>query len=381
MQPFNREILVEEAEMRLVRLRLVTPFETSFGRFEEEEHIILRLAGEGEKGWGEVPLHGAPFFSHEDIHTAWHVLADILLPGTAGRAFCDAARLAEVGRMVRGHPSAKAGLELAFHDLQARLAGEPLWRHYGGTRRSLPVGISLGIERSIERLAEKVTRAHEAGYRRIKLKIRPGWDSGPVNRIRALFPDIPLTVDANGAYTPADGKIFKELDRFNLAYIEQPLAYDDLLDHSRLQAELATSICLDESIESVRAARAALELKACRVVNIKPTRVGGFLAAREIHDLCRRAGVPVWCGGRLETGIGRLHNLAIATLPGFSLPGDISPSSRYYEEDLVDPPVVMEGGMVTPPAGPGLGHRVREDRLEEVTLTRRLFREGGEAAE
>ena len=378
MNPFSREIEVEEAELRRVGMRLVHPFETSFGRFLEEEHLIVILRSGGEEGYGEAPLHKAPLFSHEDVETAWHVLGDILLPRAAGKRFRRGEDLMEEAKGVRGHQTAKAALGFAFHDLQARLTGEPLWKHYGGSDRKIPVGVALGVEPSIQALLDQVERYVEEGYKRIKIKIRPGWDLAPVSAVRERFPGIQFTVDANAAYTLKDLPLFKELDRFDLGYIEQPLAWDDLLEHARLQAEISTPICLDESVDSPRAARAAWELKACKVLNLKPTRVGGVEAVLEIHDLCRKAGVPMWCGGRLETGIGRLHNVALATLPGFSLPGDLSASSRYYEEDLVDPPVTVEDGWVRPPSGPGLGHRVRKDLLERVTLAKRVFRLGEE---
>jgi len=378
MHPFSREIEIEEAEVRRVAMRLVHPFETSFGRFLEEEHLIVILRSRGEEGYGEAPLHKAPLFSHEDVETAWHVLGDILLPGAAGKRFRRGEDLVRAWRGVRGHQTAKAALGFAFHDLQAKLDGEPLWKHYGGSDRRIPVGVALGVEPSIQALLDQVERYVQEGYKRIKIKIRPGWDLAPVSAVRERFPGIPFTVDANAAYTLKDLPLLKELDRFDLGYIEQPLAWDDLLDHARLQAEISTPVCLDESVDSPRAARAALELRACKVLNVKPTRVGGVEAVQEIHDLCRKAGVPLWCGGRLETGIGRLHNVALATLPGFSLPGDLSASSRYYAEDLVDPPVTVESGWVRPPSGPGLGHRVRKDLLERVTTARRVFREGRE---
>ncbi len=381
MHPFSREIEIEEVELRRVGMRLVHPFETSFGRFLEEEHLLVILKGKGEEGYGEAPLHKAPLFSHEDTETAWHVLGDILLPRVAGKRFRRAEDVLEAGRGIRGHQTAKAALEFAFHDLQARLDGEPLWKHYGGSRRRIPVGVALGVEPSIQALLDQVERFVEEGYKRIKIKIRKGWDLAPVSAVRERFPGIQFTVDANAAYTLEDLPLFKELDRFDLGYIEQPLAWDDLLDHAKLQAEISTPVCLDESVDSPRAARAALELKSCKVLNLKPTRVGGGLASLEIHDLCRRAGVPVWCGGRLETGIGRLHNVALATLPGFSLPGDLSASARYYKEDLVDPPVTVEDGWVTPPSGPGLGHEVKKDLLERVTLAKRLYRGGKEVAQ
>lgn len=380
MSPFATEIPVEQAELRRVRMRLVRPFETSFGRFEEEQHLIVLLRGGGETGYGEAAVHQAPLFSHEDTATAWHVLGDLLLPRATGRSFAGVAELLALSQGIRGHETAKAALEMAFHDLHARLKGEPLWRHYGGSRRALPVGVSLGIEPSLEALMGQVERFLGEGYRRIKIKIRPGWDVAPVAAVRSRHPGIPFTVDANASYGLNDMHLFRELDRFDLGYIEQPLACDDLVDHARLQAELSTPICLDESVDSPRAARAALGLKACRVLNIKPARVGGATAAREIHDLCRRAGVPVWCGGKLETGIGRLHNVALATLPGFSLPGDLSGSARYYAEDLVDPPVTARAGLVVPPEGPGLGHAVRVDLLERVTEERKCWRGGREAA-
>ncbi len=269
---------------------------------------------------------------------------------------------------VKGNQFARAGLEMAAWDLLATGQGRPLAEVLGGTRAEILSGVSLGIERDLGSLIEQVDRYVAEGYRRVKLKIAPGWDFEPVRAVRERYPDLPLQVDANSAYTLADSDRLRTLDRFDLLLIEQPLAHDDIIDHATLQRSLRTPICLDESIHSADDARKALDLGACRIINIKVSRVGGLGEARRIHDLCRARGVPVWCGGMHEFGVGRAANLAIASLPGFTLPGDVSGSDKYYREDLVEPPIRADRGAIAVPAGPGLGFRPRLDRIEAATL-------------
>jgi O-succinylbenzoate synthase len=359
---------LDALELRLVRLSLLEPFEVSFGRMESRLIFLLRLEADGHSGWGECVAGEAPLYSYETVGTARHVIRDHLAPAILGRDTKDLADLASRLRAFRGHPMAKAGIELAFVDLVARLRGEPIAQVIGGVRRQIEVGVSLGIQPTVDALEERVRRFLHLGYRRIKLKIKPGADVSVVGEIRRRHPQVVLSVDANAAYTLADAGLLRQLDAFDLLMIEQPLAHDDLLDHASLQKTLATAICLDESITSHDRARQALDTGACRIVNMKIGRVGGYSEALRIHDLCVARGAPVWCGGMLESGIGRAHNVALASLPGFTLPGDISGSRRYFERDLIVPPVeVAADGTVAVPTSAGLGFDVDTTFLESRT--------------
>ena len=358
----------EALELRLARLPLLEPFEVSFGRMESRLLFLLRLEAGGHAGWGECVAWEAPLFSYETVGTARHVIRDYLAPAILGQEITDLADLASRLAAFRGHPMAKAGIELAFVDLVARLRGEPIASVVGGVRQKVEVGVSLGIQPTVDALDERVRRFLDLGYRRIKLKIKPGADVSVVGEIRRRHPRILLSVDANAAYTLADAAHLRELDAYGLLMIEQPLAHDDIVDHASLQRLLSTSVCLDESITSYERARQALETDACRIVNMKIGRVGGYSQALRIHDLCVERGVPLWCGGMFESGIGRAHNVALASLRGFSLPGDISGSSRYFERDVILPPVEVAGdGTVAVPTAPGLGHEVDVDFLESRT--------------
>ncbi|HIC95680.1 TPA: o-succinylbenzoate synthase [Candidatus Bipolaricaulota bacterium] len=359
---------LERAEMRLIELKLARLFETSFGREETRRAIIVSLYGDGAVGWGECVASSGPWYSYETVETAWHVLEDFLIPRVLGEEL-EAKAVWQRLSPIRGHNMAKAAVEMAAWDLEAKLKGVPLARLLGGTKERVESGVSIGIKRSIPELLEEIESRLEEGYPRIKLKIKPGWDLKVLKAVRERFPKIKLQVDANAAYRLEDLPLLKELDRFDLLMIEQPLGYDDLVDHARLQGELETPICLDESVSSVNLAISALELGSCRIINIKPGRVGGFLPSRAIHDKCRERAVPVWCGGMLETGIGRAHNLALASLPGFTLPNDISASRRYWEQDLVEPEFSLnEDGTISVPIRPGIGVEVLRDRLEEATI-------------
>jgi O-succinylbenzoate synthase len=360
---------IERAELRLIELKLVKPFETSFGREETKQVIIVSLYGGGAVGYGECVAAPGPWYSYETTGTAWHVLEDFLIPRVLHQELDEPVALWERVSPIRGHQMAKAALDAAFWDLQAKLEGSPLARHLGGVREKIESGISIGIQGSVPRLLQEIEQRLAEGYRRIKLKIKPGWDLEVLEQVRRRFPKIDLQVDANAAYTLMTLPLFKELERFALLMIEQPLAYDDLVDHARLQRELATPLCLDESIVSLNAARAALALQSCRIINIKPGRVGGLTQAIAIHDYCQAQLVPVWCGGMLETGIGRAHNVALASLPNFSLPNDISASRRYWEQDIVEPEFVLNGdGTISVPQGPGIGVEVLQDRLGRATM-------------
>lgn len=366
---------IERIELRHVKLVLVAPFVTSMGVETDEEHIIVRVDGEGLTGWGESVAEGTPFYSYETVQTAWHILRDFLVPSLVGKTIPDVPGALALWPPVRGHMMAKAGLEAALWDLQARSQGVSLSKALGGVRERIDVGVSIGIQESPEALVKKVEGYLEEGYRRIKIKIAPGHDIALVRAVRAVFPDIPFQVDANSAYTLEDIGVFRQMDDQRLLLIEQPLGYDDIFDHAKLQRQLATPICLDESIHSLADANAALELDACRVINIKPGRVSGFTESKRIHDLCLSRGVPVWHGGMLESGIGRAGNVALASLPGFTLPGDISASKRYYREDIVDPEfVVGRDGTMAVPTGPGIGVSVVSERLEKVTVRKEEFR-------
>jgi len=366
---------IERIELRHTKMELVAPFVTSMGVETDEEHIIVRVEGDGVTGWGESVAEGTPFYSYETVQTAWHILRDFLIPPILGKNLSGVEEAIGLWARVRGHMMAKAGLEAALWDALAKAEGVSLSRKLGGTRPRIDVGVSIGIQESPDLLVKKVTGYLEEGYRRIKIKIAPGNDLAFVSAVRKAYPDILFQVDANSAYELEDIAVFRAMDDQRLLLIEQPLAYDDIYDHSKLQRQLKTPICLDESIHSLADAHAALELESCRVINIKPGRVGGFTESRRIHDLCASRGIPVWHGGMLESGIGRAGNVALASLPNFTLPGDISASKRYYKEDIVDPPFeVATDGTMTVPGGPGIGVTVLEDRLERVTVRREQFR-------
>jgi O-succinylbenzoate synthase len=359
---------IEAIRVRHVELPLVHPFETSFGREEVRQTIAVSVHSDGLTGWGEAATSAGPWYEYETVETCWHVLVDFLGPLVVGKEITDPEDVAQWMARVRGHHVAKMGLEAAVWDLVGQARGRSISDLLGGTRREVVVGVSIGIQGSVAELLDRIRAFKAEGYRRIKIKIRPGWDVDVVRRVRGDFPTVPLMVDANSAYALADAHMLAALDEFNLMMIEQPLAHDDLVDHAQLQKRLQTPICLDESVPSLAMARAALLLSSGRIINIKPGRVGGLTAARAIHDLCRDHGVPVWCGGMLETGIGRAHNVALASLPGFVLPGDISASKRYFARDLVEPPFeVTAKGTIEVPKGPGIGVAVALDRVDAAT--------------
>jgi o-succinylbenzoate synthase len=366
---------LERIEVRRLTLPLRTPFETSFGRTDVKQFLLVCASADGVTGLGECVADIDPFYLPETNETALHVLRDFLAPIALGLEISDPRELLPAFARVRGHEMAKAALEMAVYELWARRSGQPLWRVLGGRPGEIQSGVSIGLQRDDAALVETVAREVAAGYRRVKIKIKPGRDVALVEAVRRRFPELPLMADANSAYTLADAERLRELDRFGLTMIEQPLGWDDIVDHAALAKQLETPICLDESIHGPDDARRALELGACRVVNIKVGRVSGFAAALAIHDLCRARGVPVWCGGMLESGIGRLANVHLQTLPGFVLPGDTSASARYFEEDLVDPPVVVTPrGTIAVPEGPGIGHAVVWPRVERATDFREEWR-------
>lgn len=347
---------IEQITLHHLRMPLVAPFETSFGRITDRECILVEIRSEGLTGWGECVADRDPGYAYETTGTAWHILTGFLAPAILGRDVAGPADFQARVSQVRGHLMAKAGVELALWDLQGKREGRSLRQLLGGTRDRVDVGVSVGLQASPDALVETVSRYLAQGYGRIKIKIKPGRDVADAQAVRRAFPATRLQVDANSAYTLETAAALQPLDDLDLLLIEQPLSEDDIWDHRRLQAALRTPICLDESILSARHARQALEMEACRVINIKTGRVGGLSQAVAIHDLCRAAGVPVWCGGMLETGVGRAGNLAIASLPGFTLPGDISATDRYYRQDITAERFELNpDSTIDVPAGPGLG--------------------------
>ncbi len=361
-------------ELRELQLPLISFFETSFGRTTDRRIVLVRVEAEGLTGWGEVTCGEKPFYSYETPETAWHILRDYLIPWALEREWPSPSALAAHFQPVRGHNMAKAALENALWDIEAQIKGISIAKLLGGTRVEIACGVSIGIQNTVDELLAKIERELAAGYQRIKLKIKPGWDIETLDRVRNHFPAVPLMADANSAYTLADVPHLQRLDRFKLMMVEQPLGWDDILDHARLQRELQTPICLDESIHGAGDARNAIEAGACKIINVKLGRVGGYTSARAVHDVCRERGVPVWCGGMLESGIGRAHNIALSSLEGFTLPGDVSASRRYWREDIIQPEVsVTARGTIPVPSAPGLGFEVDLGRVEKATVRRESF--------
>ncbi len=366
---------IRQAEVRQVELPLIFPFETSFGRQETHSCLLIRLAADGQDGWGEAPVEAAPLYNEETTATAWHMLEQFILPLVVDREIAHPRDFPPLVRRLRRHHMAKAGVEAALWDLFAQQRAISLSRALGGTKTSIEVGVSLGIEPSLDALLHRIDDFLHRGYRRIKIKIKPGWDVQIAREVRRTFGAIRLQVDANSAYTLDQADVFRAMDEFDLLLIEQPLGEDDIVDHATLQAQLRTPLCLDESIVGPEDARKAIQLGSCRVINIKAARLGGLSAAIATHDTCQQHGIPVWCGGLLETGIGRAANLALASLPNFRLPSDLSASNRYYHEDLIHPPVSLNSdGTVTVPTAPGLGVQVMLDRIEQHTVKQATFK-------
>ena len=350
-------------------MKLVAPFETSAERSEDRRIILAEVLMDGVIGWGECVAGERPFYSPETTDTAWIIMRDFLWPMINGKEITTAADVWQLMGPVRGHNMAKAALEAALWDAEAKQKGIPLSKLLGGTRDEISSGVSIGIKDSLDELAAAVRKELAAGYQRIKIKIKPGKELPQVKRLREEFPSIKLMVDANSAYRMEDWPLLKQLESFYLMMIEQPLGWDDLYSHVELQKKLATPICLDECIHTEEQARAAILLGACKIINIKLGRVGGYSVARRIHDLCQQHDVPVWCGGMLESGIGRAHNIALSTLPNFTLPGDVTASKRYWGEDIIEPEVTVSArGTIRVPTGPGIGFEPRRDRIEKLTV-------------
>jgi O-succinylbenzoate synthase len=366
---------LERLILRHIRMPLVHFFETSFGRTYERDIILVEAVADGVSGWGEVTAGENPFYNEEWTGSIWPLLIHYVAPRVLHHEFESPEQVAARTAHLRGHFMTRGGVEAAIWDLAARRADQPLWKFIGGgARREIPCGVSIGIQDSVDQLLRKIEGELAAGYQRIKLKIKAGWDVDVIRQVRARFPQIKLMADANSAYTLADTEHLRRLDEFYLMMIEQPLAHDDIIDHAVLQKSLQTPICLDECIRTPHHAEQAIRLGACRIINIKLGRVGGFAAARRVHDICLEAGIPVWCGGMLESGIGRAHNIALSTLPGFVLPGDVSASKRYWHRDIVVPPVeVSSTGTIAVTDAPGFGYELDMPYLETLVVRREIL--------
>ncbi len=367
-------IKIRSVQLREIHLPLLHPFQTSAERTTVRKIILTAVGSDAGVGYGECTAGETPYYSSETTETAWHILCDFVIPLLLGQEFSGAADCAAVLAPIRGNRMARAAVETAFWDLEARSRGIPLYRHIGGVRNEIACGVSIGIQGTIGRLMEKVRSEVAEGYRRVKIKIKPGFEIEPLSAVRAEFPDLPLMADANSAFRLEDLPLFRKLDQLRLMMIEQPLAHDDIVDHSILQRELQTPICLDESICSTEDARKAVEMGSCRIINIKLGRVGGYHEAISINEYCAKHKIPVWCGGMLESGIGRVHNIALSTLSGFILPGDVSASRRYYAHDTVIPPVeVTPSGTIQLSEKPGIGYDLNWDVIERASVRTRDF--------
>ena len=372
---------IEAITLRELHMPLVHFFETSFGRTTERRILLLTIHTDGPEGWGECVAGEDPFYSEESIDTAWYAIERYLAPSFLGKSISKGSEAPEMMARVRGHRMAKGALENALWDAEAQARQKPLWKLLGGSQKEIPCGVSIGIQNSHEQLLEKIEAELAAGYRRIKVKCKPGWDLEIFGKIRDRWPEILLSCDANSAYTLLQVDHLKKFDRFNLLMIEQPLWHDDFYFHAQLQQQLKTSLCLDEAIHTARDAQAAIELGSCRIINIKVGRVGGFSEAIAVHNIAEKNSIPVWCGGMLETGIGRSHNIALSTLKNFTLPGDASASKRYWKEDIIDPAVeVSSNGLITVPQTAGRGFQIKTDLIEKLTVRKQTLRAGVSSA-
>lgn len=366
---------IEAVTLREIRMPLVHFFETSFERTTTRRILLLTVHADGLEGWGECVASEHPYYSEEYIDTAWMVLARYLVPAVLGQDIGSGRDVPALFAKVRGNRMAKGALENAVWDAEAKQKNVPLWKLLGGTRHEIACGVSIGIQDTVEQLLEKIATELAAGYQRIKVKVKPGWDINVLEKIRQRWPDILLSCDANSAYTLNDAEHLKKFDAFRLLMIEQPLWNDEIFAHARIQKQLKTAICLDESIHHARDAQAAIDMGACGIINIKVGRVGGFSEAIRVHETCRSHQVPVWCGGMLESGVGRSHNIALSTLENFRLPGDVSASKRYWKEDIIEPEVeVSPKGTISVSDRPGTGYRLRQDLIERLTVHKETFR-------
>ena len=366
---------IDRIELSLLELPYVHYFETSFGREHRRTFILVRVYAEGLCGYGEVVADRSPFYSYETTSTAWLILKEYLVPAVLDLSSADPYGFYDYVKKYRGHPMAKAGMELALWDLLAKKKDLPLWRLYKGIRTEIPSGVSIGIQDTVEELLDRIEAFLQEGYLRVKIKIKKDWDVEICQAIRKKFPKILLQADANGAYSLKDRETLKRLDEFDLLMLEQPFPAYDLWDHSHLQKHIRTAICLDESAVSEETVRKALEMGSCRIINIKVGRVGGIIESKKIHDFCEKKDIPVWCGGMLESGIGRAHNLHLATLPNFKFPNDLSASKRYFSLDLIEPQIdITEHGTIRVPEGPGIGVFPQEKRIKRATLQHESFK-------
>jgi o-succinylbenzoate synthase len=365
---------IDALTLREIHVRLKNSFETSFGRIWERRILLMEAASDGLTGWGEVTAGEGPFYNPETTDTAWSIFCNFVAPQALGKHIEKPEDLPALLEPIRGHEMTKAALENALWDIEAQRRGIPLSSLLGGTASEIACGVSLGIQSDPEVLLSMIETELAAGYQRIKMKIKPGKDLAFIAAVRNRFPSIKLMVDANSAYGLNQAAHLREFDAYDLMMIEQPLAWDDIFDHAKLQAQIRTAICLDESIHNARHAAAAIELRACRIINVKLGRVGGHSEARRLQELCFQRSIPVWSGGMLETGIGRAHNIAMSSLPGFVLPGDVSASQRYWDEDIIEPEVeVTSKGTIVVPTAPGLGYSVRRKRVEQLTVRQQVF--------
>lgn len=366
---------IKHIVLRHVKMQLLHPFTTSLGTDYDKDFILVEMKSKnGISGWAESVAALDPLYKEETLKTNWHIMEDFLIPLLYQEPIKHPDEVSERFKHIRGNYMAKSALEGAVWDLYAKEQGITLAKAIGGQKEKIEVGISIGIQESVDQLLGLIETYLGQGYKRMKVKIQPGWDVDVIAQVRRRYPDIPLMADANSAYSLKDMDRLAALDEFNLTMIEQPLAHDDIIDHAQLQARLKTPICLDESIHSAEDVRKAIRLGSCKVINIKIGRVGGLTEAKKIHDLCLAHQIPVWCGGMLESGVGRAHNVAIATLPNFILPGDTAASSRYWREDIIDPEVVVDNGMITVPNAPGIGYEPNRERIEERTLYSKIYR-------
>lgn len=365
---------IREIILRHLKMKMKSPFSTSFGTMHDKEFLLLEAKTEnGHIGWGESVAFDTPWYTEETVKTNWHMLEDFIIPAVLNKELDHPDQISNVLSSIRKNNMAKSAIEGAVWDLFAKEKGISLTKALGGKKEKIEVGISIGIQKTIDELLQLIDRYTAEGYKRMKVKIKPGWDLEVIREIRKHFPNVPLMADANSAYTLNDIKLFKAMDEYRLMMIEQPFAANDFIDHAKLQKEVKTPICLDESIHSYEDARIAIELKACQIINIKIGRVGGLTEATRIHDLCKENKIPVWCGGMLEAGIGRAHNIALTTLSNFILPGDTAGSSHYWEKDIINPEVVVENGYITVPAHPGIGFEPNMKTIRQYTLSEKTF--------
>jgi o-succinylbenzoate synthase len=365
---------IQEVNLHIIKMPLKAPFSTSIGTVMEREAIIVEVIDEdGITGFGEVVAFSTPWYTEETVKTAYHILKDILIPLLYKQHVLHPKELSDRFQSIRGNQMAKAGLETAIWDLYAKQQEKPLWNVIGGTRDFVPAGVVVGTQDSSEAI-ESIARYLQEGYKRVKIKIKPGHDYSLIREIRTRYPNLDLMVDANSAYTLKDISVLKALDEFNLMMIEQPLAIDDIVEHAYLQKELKTPICLDESIVSINDAKSAIHLKSCGVINIKIGRVGGLWNAIQMHDLCLEHNIKVWCGGMIEFGISKAHNIALATKEGFTIPGDISSSSRYWEQDIINPEIRLENGEIQVPLSNGIGFEINQNRLNDITILKETYK-------